>query len=172
MEETLKAYLAGCIDSDGYFSIKRSSYHMRVRKDSGQPVYSERIGLQQVSPDVPDLLHEHFGGYYRIEKPSAKHGKPLYAWTVTDRQAFVCATVLLPYLRVKKQRAELIVELRRLKNLPRKVIGTVPRPNRWGRIVEWPHRIVDPEVIKQKDLLFDKMHSLNCVNNSNPTVLI
>jgi len=172
MEETLKAYLAGCIDSDGYFSIKRSTYHMRVRKDSGQPVYSERIGLKQVTPDVPNLLHKHFGGYYRIEKPSSKHGKPLYAWTVTDKQAFNCVVSLFPYLRVKQPQAELLIKLRELKSLPRKTIGTIVRPNRWGKMVNWPHRIVDPEIIKQKDLLFNKIHSLNCVNNSNPTLLI
>ena len=168
----MKAYLAGCLDSDGYFSIKRSSYHMRVRGDSGQLVYSERIGLKQVSEHVPSLLHKYFGGYYRIDKPSSRHGKPLYAWSVTDRKAISCVTILLPYLRVKKAQAELLIELRRLKSLPWKVIGTVARPNRWGKLVDWPHRIVDPEVIRQKDILFDKMHRLNRINNSNTTLLI
>ena len=145
---------------------------MRVRKDSGQPVYSERIGLKQVTPDVPQLLHDYFGGYHRIEKPSTKKGKPLYCWSVTDKQAFTCVTILLPYLRVKKRQAELLIELRQLKNMPRKVIGIQTRPNRWGKMVDWPHRIVDPEVIKKKDALFDKIHSLNCINNPNPTLLI
>jgi len=172
MDEVIKSYLAGCIDCDGYFSIKRSTYNMRIHKDAGQPVYSERIGLKQVTQDVPKLLHEYFGGSYYIEKPSARHGKPLYAWTVTDRQAFNCAITFLPYLRVKKEHAKLLIELRRLKNLPRKVVGTVAIRNRWGTITIVPRRIVAPEVMRQKDLLFDEMHSLNCITNNNPTLLI
>ena len=172
MNETTKAYLAGCLDSDGYFTIKRSTYHLRVRRDATQPVYSEKIGLKQVTEYVPRLLHESFGGYYRIEKPSTKNGKPLHSWTVTDRKAIECVTALLPYLHVKREQAELLVELRRLKGLPRKVIGVHERPSRWGKMVKWPHRIVAPEVVAQKDKLFDKIHSLNCINNPNPTMLV
>ena len=53
--ETL-AYLAGALDSDGHFSIKRTTYHMRVRGDANAPVFEEVIGLKQTCSSVPDLL--------------------------------------------------------------------------------------------------------------------
>ena len=116
MDTHIIAYLAGAIDSDGSIGIKRSTYHIRVRKDAGNPVFSERVMLKQVTPQIPELLHQCFGGYYRLETASCKqNGKPLYSWQCTDKQAaFVCET-LLPHLRVKKRQAEILLELRESK---------------------------------------------------------
>ena len=74
MDKTLLAYLAGVMDSDGYFTIKRSTYNIRKLKDSKNPTYSERIGLKQVHPFAVHTIHRLFGGYYHIQKPSTKNG--------------------------------------------------------------------------------------------------
>lgn len=110
------AYLAGAIDSDGSIGIKKSTYHKRVRQDATNATFSERIMLKQVTPEIPHLLKEQFGGYLRLEKPSTTDGKPLWSWQVTDKQAAYAATALLPFLRVKRRQAELILELRESKN--------------------------------------------------------
>lgn len=89
---------------------------MRVRKDSTNPVYSERVMLKQVEPFIPDLLKESFGGYLRIEKPYSENSKPLWSWQTTDKNAARCCEAVLPYLRVKRRQAELLLELRKSKD--------------------------------------------------------
>lgn len=112
MDDTLLAYLAGVIDSDGFISIKKSTYHMRVRKDATNPVYMERVGMKQVTPIVPELLYECFGGVLSTQRPSTTHGRELYGWDVTALKAATCVAALLPHLRIKRRQAELVLELR------------------------------------------------------------
>lgn len=115
-DTNLLAYLAGAIDSDGCISVKRSTYAMRVRGDAGAAVYSERVMLKQVTPQIPTLLKETFGGSFRIDKkPSAKRGRDLYSWQVTDRQAAECLRALLPFLRIKREQALNCLALREIK---------------------------------------------------------
>lgn len=115
MDTHTLAYLAGCMDSDGSFGIKRSTYHMRVRGDATQATYSERIDLRQVTPQVPHLLKETFGGYVLAEKPGTSNSKPGFAYHATDLNASKACALLLPYLRIKQRQAEIILELRETK---------------------------------------------------------
>lgn len=109
------AYLAGAIDSDGSIGIKRSTYAMRVRGDASQPVYSERISLKQVTPAIPRLLQETFGGYVFQAPGQSKNSRPLWGWNGTDTIASTCARRLLPYLRIKREQAMAVLELRSTK---------------------------------------------------------
>jgi len=115
MIKTELAYLAGVIDSDGTIGIKCNSYSMRVIKDCSQPTYSERICIKQVEPMAIDLGHRLFGGYRFTEDPSAKRGKSLHGWQVTDKQAVALIKAVLPFLRIKRRQAEICLELRKLK---------------------------------------------------------
>ena len=115
VEDTVLAYCAGVIDSDGTIGVKRSTYAMRKVGDSTQPVYSERVCVKQVEPHAVDILHELFGGRRALEDPSAKRGRVLNSWQVTDRKAARCLRVLLPYIRIKRRQAENCLELRSLK---------------------------------------------------------
>jgi hypothetical protein len=110
------AYLAGAMDSDGHFSIKRQTYAQRVRGDAGNPVFQEVTGLKQVTPQIPQLLKETFGGYLGKQRASSEKGKPLWAWQATDRNAAECAKAVLPYLLVKQQQASLLLQLRETKD--------------------------------------------------------
>jgi hypothetical protein len=87
MSNLILAYLAGAIDSDGTIGVKRSTYAMRVRGDATQPVFSERVALRQVTPIIPELLRDLFGGSLYMTKPYAERGKPLYSWAATDLRA-------------------------------------------------------------------------------------
>jgi len=124
----LLAYCAGVIDSDGTIGVKRSTYQVRVVKDSTQPIFSERIAVRQVELEAIELLHSLFGGYLRIgEPPSAKKGRPLNMWMVTDKQAAECLRLLLPYLRIKRKQAENCLRLRELKEESKKARIAVGR---------------------------------------------
>ena len=113
MNETLLAYLAGAMDSDGFFSIKCSTYHRRVRLDAVNNMYFERMGLRQVTPSIPDLLHQIFAGARGMSKGQTSNSKPLHHWHCTNRLAAKACTLLLPYLLVKKPQALVLLELRK-----------------------------------------------------------
>lgn len=115
MDNMLAAYLAGAMDSDGYFGIGRSTYAMRTQHGTTNPVFSERVGLGQVTPDIPMLLRASFGGGIGVSSPNTPNSKPLYRWHTTDRKATLVCETLLPYLRVKRRQAELILELHQSK---------------------------------------------------------
>ena len=110
------AYLAGAMDSDGHFSIKRQTYAMRVRGDANNPIFQERVGLKQVTPQIPTLLKETFGGHLSAQHPSTVNGKPLWGWEAGDRKATECAKALLPHLLVKRKQATLLLQLRETKD--------------------------------------------------------
>lgn len=116
MDTHVLAYLAGCMDSDGSFGIKRSTYQMRVRGDATQATYSERIDLRQVTTQVPYLLRETFGGYVLMEKPGTDNSKPGFAFHASDLNASKACELLLPYLRIKRRQAEILLELRATKD--------------------------------------------------------
>lgn len=125
MDSHLLAYLAGIIDADGTIGIKRSTYSMRIRGDATVPMYSERIAVRQVEPDAIALLHDLFGGYRGINRPSAVRGKPLHSWQVTDKKAVACLKAIRPYLRLKARQADNALALRAVKDRSR--IARVPR---------------------------------------------
>ncbi len=118
MDKILLAYLAGAVDSDGCFMIRRSTYRKRVTGDADNPTYSERVCLKQVTPEIPQLLHQVAGGgRLHLEQPSCReNGRPLHSFDCTDKVAAALTAQLLPYLRIKKRQANLIMELRRSKS--------------------------------------------------------
>lgn len=120
----LAAYLAGAMDSDGTIGIRRSTYAARVRGDARQPVYSERLCLKQVTPQIPMLLRETFGGSLLLQRPSTLRGRPLHYWEATNKVAAVALGSLLPYLRIKRQQAEICLLLRASKDQPRSATHT------------------------------------------------
>lgn len=70
--------------------------------------------LKQVTPEVPTLLKECFGGSLRVEHPP--HGRrALYSWNATDLRAIECLRALLPFLRIKREQALNCLALRDIK---------------------------------------------------------
>lgn len=162
--ETL-AYIAGVLDADGYFSIKRSTYNLRVIGDAQNPVFSERIGIKQVKPEAVDLIYGLFGGYRSIEKPSAKNGQPLHSLQVTNAKAAALARAVLPHLRIKREQCEILLELTASRSQRRRVYGQPGMQNtRWGpRLIR--RKVNAPEVIAERVSMFERIRSLNDTRN-------
>lgn len=152
-----KTYLAGCIDCDGYITIKRDTYKLRKVGDASTPIFYERVGFKQVSPEIVDMLHEAFGGYRSIQKPSAKNGKPLYSWEARNLQANLCIKVLLPYLRIKKRQAEICMELR--ESIERTKHTRLPKTN------------IPKEELALRESLFNQVKSLNDTRTTKPVLI-
>lgn len=94
------AYIAGCLDCDGTFYLKEHR--------PGESTHP-RVWLGQVTKSVPDWLYDKFGGchYILYRDPPRRN---MNMWSVTDSKAVAICIICLPYLRIKKRRAEILIE--------------------------------------------------------------
>lgn len=168
MEETLKAYLAGCMDSEGTLGIKRSTVHLR-RGLSRNPDFHVRVSYTQTSPIVVDILKENFRGSINISKRKDRE-KLFYRWQATDIKALICVNELLPYLKLKTEQAKVLFALNELKRKPKKAV-LVPVSNRWGGTTMMPRYVTDPEVLKAEEELFNKIKQLNNIRPTQPQLI-
>jgi hypothetical protein len=159
--ETKLAYAAGVIDSDGSIGIRRSTYAMRVRKDSSQPTYSARVSAKQVTPEAMDLLKSLFGGSLMLQKASVTKGRPLYYWEIHSKSATECLMRLLPYLRVKRAQAENCIALYMLIARSKRERVAVGR----GHIGAASR---DPALTAEMEALYQRAKSLNLVGIRSP----
>jgi len=165
MDELLLAYLAGVMDSDGYFTIKRSTYNMRVIGESSNPNYYERCGLKQTNPVIPDLIHHYFGGYRSIEKPNCENGKQLHSIQLTNLKANTFIKAIIPYLRIKKRQAEILIELRTLIDIGKSEPTISNHLNRWGTISTFRrYKLSQSQIDKREQLIFE-IKSLNDIRS-------
>jgi hypothetical protein len=106
------AYAAGVIDSDGSIGIHRKKF------EHCQTCYEPRVYVRQVEIEAVELLYGLFGGYRLSPRSYVQNGKPLHEWRVSGQVACSALNELLPYLRIKKARAENALELGRLNATP------------------------------------------------------
>ncbi len=64
-----------------------------------------------VDPEAALLALEVFGGGIGISKPRKRANWPQIIWTATERRAATAIRQLLPYLRIKKERAALVLKM-------------------------------------------------------------
>lgn len=115
MDLALKyAYCAGVIDSDGCIRVSKSTYRMRKIGDCTSANYSATVIVRQVDLEAVELLHELWPGYRAVMHPSALKGKPSNHWSIHSAAAGRMLTDILPYLRIKRPRAENALEVCRL----------------------------------------------------------
>ena len=160
MDKLLLAYLAGVIDSDGYISIKRSTYAARVLGKNWNPQYQEMVGIKQVSPEAVDLLKAAFGGYRYVERPSARNGRPLHGWQGTNLIAAKALSALRPYLRIKARQADIALRLR------------VSKDSKVARLRGSPaKRKQAASVITERERLFAEVRALNDTRPQRPRLV-
>lgn len=152
MNETDLAYLAGVMDSDGWFTIK---HHATNSTYTSSYTFSEHAGCAQVSPEAVDQLKELFGGRIYLRSRKGKdHWKPLYYWVVSNRLAADMTRILRPYLRIKAAQADLVLTIRASKDRPRTETCNVATGLRGGKGM-------DPLVISERRLAYEQIRSLN-----------
>jgi hypothetical protein len=161
MKNITLAYLAGVMDSDGFFTIKRNTQSMRKHKDSKNPTYQERVGLKQVQPEAVELIYSLFGGYRSIQKPSAKNGKPLHSIGLSCKKAVVFIEAVLPYLLLKKKQAQILIELRKSIEQGKKGTHQSIGKTRWGTSAEFKRPCVSQEQINFRENLIKQLNGLN-----------
>lgn len=110
MDSSTYAYLAGFFDGEGSISIERS----------GTNSQSLRIQAVNTDPRPIELLHNAFAGNFRSDqyRGKTKDGrdhKPIYIWRVANTLAKDALVAMLPYLTVKRERAEIAIAFERLR---------------------------------------------------------
>lgn len=107
-KETRLAYLAGALDGDGSFSLIKGTSHSSV-----SPLYYPMIQLANANKELVDLFYDTLGGRSSV-RPSyvGKDGGsrlPSYYWKIEkSTQSLPVLESVIPYLVVKKQRAEFL----------------------------------------------------------------
>lgn len=94
-------WAAGFIDGDGCITIQNSK-----NGRYGQPT----ISASQANIEPLVILRELFGGSIRKHDDNRKPTySPSYRWRLTATKAVEACRTLLPYLRVRRRQAELVI---------------------------------------------------------------
>lgn len=112
----IDAYIAGLIDGEGSFGVW--IYVSRQSKRPEGSHYLRRyVTVSNTHEPTIRWLHGECGGHVvRIKRHDPRH-KPGWQLYVHDKQAVVLALRVLPYLRIKRRQAEIIVEISQLKRV-------------------------------------------------------
>ena len=112
--ELKAAYLAGVLDSDGWFTIHRNS-KPSLGKHFVNPCYSPRVGVNQVERQACELALAMYGGTIHVIDYSKTQNrfsqKPMWNWNSNADTIEVMLEELIPHLRIKVQQAKVLLRL-------------------------------------------------------------
>lgn len=165
MKETDIAYCAGLFDGESCIRIKKSkAYRCQGRATPG---YHACVMIHMVEESAIKFVAELLGGWYYLEKAIAAQGRPLYKWSASNLKAEVILRKLLPFLRVKRQQAELVLQLRDLqkdgKRHRTKIVGYRDFPNQHGTVRRVPNLAFSDEYVAECERLYLACKRLNRV---------
>ena len=108
------AYLAGVMDSDGYFTIHKNA------RTTASPIYSSGFGINQVESEAIILARDTFGGTIKMIDYTKAYtqgkrfsNKPMYYWVCPASMQKSVLEALIPLLRIKRKQAEILLRLRK-----------------------------------------------------------
>ena len=112
------SYLAGMFDGEGTFSIYQNNgnYHTTVDGEKKQYNFTNsRVSITNTNIELMEWLVSHFGGvYYTHRRAKAVH-KIAYDWRPKGKKNTEELILgILPYLVLKKQQANLVLQYIRL----------------------------------------------------------
>lgn len=103
MLETDLAWLAGFFDGEGCCTPQIAVKDQRI---------GMRVSIAQTDISILLWIKSHFGGAICEHRRRIAHHQTLYTWRLTSEKAIDFLRLLLPYLRVKKQIAQAMIEYR------------------------------------------------------------
>jgi hypothetical protein len=108
------------MDSDGHIGVHVNWYRVKTAGDAKQPTYQPRVCVKQIDEGAVALFHELFGGHRYLDSTNRKgSARPIHVWQVHSRAAGVALVPLRPFLRIKRQQADLVLELCAINAAPR-----------------------------------------------------
>ncbi len=165
MKSTDIAYISGIIDGEGYIGIKKDKgYKCQDRKTPG---YHARIQIRMVDEPAIKFIAESLGGWYWKEKPSCKKGRPLFCYQASDKKAAEILTTVLPFLHVKKESANTVLQFRSLQadglKHRTKITGYRNFPNKSGTPRQVANRSFSDEYVDLCESFYLRCKELNHV---------
>ena len=109
MKKTDLAYMAGIFDGEGCICIGKHQ-----KKKTWNPTYSLKVNLVMCNPYIPNLFCFTFGGIVYERKRHERHLSE-WNWQLNSAKAIPFLTVLLPYLKLKRDEARLAIEFQKNK---------------------------------------------------------
>jgi len=105
-------YAAGLFDGEGFFQIDKTQ-----RKDCRGPSFQAHGRITMRDSSLLLLFQNDFGGSLRQSSCETEVRAAYWSWDVCGEGAAAFAERVGPYMRIKKQHAELIVEFQAFKRL-------------------------------------------------------
>lgn len=108
------AYTAGCIDCDGWVSIKKTNISREKEKT---PRYKLQVGVTGKDARVQQFLYGVWGGDLNFKDNSEKEKREginstyIWEWIINSNQAKEMLKKILPYLKYKKDQADIAIRL-------------------------------------------------------------
>lgn len=135
------AYLAGIIDADGYVTATKS-----IR--NGHAYYGAQVGITGSRREPHDLAAETFGGKVSAHSPGGQRSHHLtqFHWQLGGSQVAPIVTALLPYLRIKRTRAILVLDLQEQIDERRVMVKAGEDPYPWAPAGYDPTRSLDAQI--------------------------
>jgi len=99
--EVVKAYIAGLIDADGSIGIYEQGENGRT------PTFTVTVTIRMAESEGIELLQQYFPR--KVTSTKSYNRKRLYRYRVTGAIAKEILSALLPYLRIKRNQAELAI---------------------------------------------------------------
>ncbi|MGB9151770.1 MAG: hypothetical protein WCD70_01645 [Alphaproteobacteria bacterium] len=143
------AYAAGLFDGEGSVGI---SYRMQSKKSKKQ-TYSVKASIAMIDEESILWMVSTFGGHYDTTNRT-KGGNVVHRWTLHCRKAADFFEAVLPYLKLKRSRAEAGMKLARMSRKRGAVKGS-----------EGMQPMTDAEIEVQKPLA-DFIRSANLRSNA------
>ena len=114
LTEIDKAYLAGLVDGEGSILLARKS-----PSKNGRTRYEPRVITTLCTPEPLHYFKEQtnlgFIHTHNAQKYNRRHS-PSYQWTILTRQAEAFLKAIYPYLKIKRDQAEVILLFYQLLN--------------------------------------------------------
>lgn len=105
--QTKLAYCAGILDGEGSIGVQIAKPN-KTRKTNS---YRVRVRVAMCDIGAITLLQELFGGSIKTRQPKNLRHRMSYDWIVRSLRAKDALTEMLPYLIIKRERAQIAIEL-------------------------------------------------------------
>lgn len=153
MSKSTAAYIAGFVDGEGYIGIisdERRTNHRRTTS------YTCVLKIANTNKEIIDWFHRSYGGtiHDREMKENQKHA---YCWTLAGPKLVPFLEKIHPYLKIKKQQAEIVKRLR--KTVTPSSYEHIKRKSKNGG--NFISKTTKPEILKLRNELYQKCKELN-----------
>lgn len=101
------AYIAGFVDGEGCISMVRRKYEKNPKWNVR---YTPRVTVTNGNREILEFIQSLFGGHMSEKKRYSEKHNTAWNLVISSTKSIYMATELLPYLRLKKPQAQLLID--------------------------------------------------------------